>query len=254
MSEPVEREVYVAWQDPDSRWIRPVGRLTQRVTDSATLYRFCYLRRASQQEYRLPGLPDLDRVYESEYLFAVFKNRQMPRQRPDYEDFLQRLALDVEADPFEVMARSNGRRETDRIEVFPPPERTPDEDLTALFFARGVRYLDGAAEAIQRLHPGARLRLVDDVANPMNPRALRISAPTGGHVGWVPDYFVATLHELQECNGDEAVRLTAEHINPPDSVLHMRLLCRLTTPWPDGFEPFSGPEFQPVVPDLAVDT
>ena len=32
-------------------------------------------------------------VYESEHLFPVFRNRQMPRRRPDYADYVHELDL-----------------------------------------------------------------------------------------------------------------------------------------------------------------
>ena len=52
----------------------------------------------------------------------MFRNRQMPRRRPDYGEYLRRLDLDIDTDPFEVMARSEGIRMTDRVEVFAYPE------------------------------------------------------------------------------------------------------------------------------------
>ena len=107
MTEPTERRLYAAWRHPDGL-IHPVGVLTRRMVDSEVSFRFVYLKTAEQLDGfdHLPGLPDLHSVYESDHLFAVFRNRQMPRRRPDYGDYLQRLDLDLDTDPFEVMARS----------------------------------------------------------------------------------------------------------------------------------------------------
>jgi len=135
------------------------------VDGTAETYRFAYLKAANTFEgfSVLPGLPDVHRVYESEHLLPVFRNRLMPRRRPDYPDYLSRLALDVDTDPFEVLVRSEGWRATDRIEVFAHPERTPDGSLTTLFFVRGIRHLDGAPAAVDEVRAGDVLELEDEI-------------------------------------------------------------------------------------------
>jgi len=246
MTEPTERRLYASWRHPDGL-IHPVGLLTRRVVDSKLLFRFVYLKAAEQLDGfdHLPGLPDLHSAYESDHLFAVFRNRQMPRRRPDYGEYLRRLDLDIDTDPFEVMARSEGIRMTDRVEVFSYPERTPDGGLTTLFFCRGIRHLPGATEAVTDVTAGDVLVLVDEPDNLVNPRAVLICTRTGQKVGWVPNYLVGTIHELREVSESD-VSIVAEHVNPPTAPSHMRLLCRLRAPWPDGYEPLSAPEFQPI--------
>ena len=246
MTKHAERRVYAAWRRPD-RLVGPVGMLTRRIADAHESYRFVYLKVAEQLDgfEPLPGLPDLHRIYESDHLFPVFRNRQMPRRRPDYGDYLARLDLDIDTDPFEVMARSEGRRMTDRVEVFAHPERTADGVLTTLFFARGIRHIEGADAAVAEVAAGDTLDLVDEPDNPVNAKAMLLNSRTGGRVGWVPDYLVTTIHELREV-ADADVRIVAEHVNGPDAAPHMRLLCRLSAPWPDGYEPLSAPEFQPI--------
>ena len=246
MTEPTERRLYAAWRHPDGL-IHPVGMLTRRVVGSNVSFRFVYLKVAEQLDGfdHLPGLADLHRVYESDHLFAVFRNRQMPRRRPDYGEYVRRLDLDIDTDPFEVMARSEGIRMTDRIEVFSYPERTPDGGLTTLFFGRGIRHLPGAAEAVTDVTAGDVLVVADEPDNPVNPRALLICTRTGRKIGWVPNYLVGTIHELRD-SSESDVGIVAEHVNPPTAPPHLRLLCRLRAPWPDGYEPLAAPEFQPI--------
>ncbi len=88
MTEHTGRRLYAAWRQPDGL-VHPVGMLTCRVVDSAVSFRFMYLKTAEQLDGfdHLPGLSDLHRVYESDHLFAVFRNRQMPRRRPDYGEY-----------------------------------------------------------------------------------------------------------------------------------------------------------------------
>lgn len=246
MSECGERRLYATWRNPEGL-IRPVGTLTRRSTTNGESYRFVYLKASEQFDgFRcLPGLPDLYCAYESESLFPVFRNRLMPRSRPDYGDFVGRLDLDIDTDPFEVLVRSEGWRATDRIEVFAYPERTEDDALTTLFFVRGIRHLEGAAEAVDEVRVGDALELLDEPDNDVNPLAILVSARTGRTVGYVPDCLLGMVHELRELTS--AVRVTVEHVNPGTSPPHMRLLCRLQAPWPDGYEPFTEPEYQPIV-------
>ena len=245
MPELDERRLYATWRNPEGL-IRPVGVLTRRAMEEGATYRFVYLKAAEGFDgfNCLPGLPDLHHVYESEHLFPVFRNRLMPRRRPDYGDFVQRLNLDVETDPFEVLIRSEGWRATDRIEVFAHPERTPDDALTTLFFVRGIRHLDGAVSAVAGVRAGDVLELEDEPDNSVNPRAILVSTRTGRRVGWVPDCLLETIHQLREL--DAPIEVMAEHVNPESSPPHMRLLCRLRAPWPHGYEPLTGPEYQPI--------
>lgn len=245
-----EQHLFVTWRHPEGL-ISTVGRLSQHVRVDACSYRFVYLKGAEQRLEEgflpLPGMPDLYREYEHEELFPVFRKRQMPRRRPDYPEYVAKLGLDVDADPFVVMARNEGRKLTDRIEVFAPPQRTDKGDLTTLFFARGIRHRDQASEAINQLKAGDFLALVDQPENQVNPLAIQIDTDADEPVGWVPNYLVDTIHELRDLNGQEALTVTAEHVNPPEVAPYMRLLCRLTCPWPKGYEAFSGAEFQPIV-------
>ena len=94
------------------------------------------------------------------------------------------------------------------------------------------------------MQAGDGLELVDEPANPVNRRAVLLNTRTGRSVGYVPNYLVETIHELRDLGSD--VSVTAEHVNPGTAPPHMRLLCRLRAPWPDGYKPLSGPEYQPI--------
>lgn len=241
----LERSLFVSWRDPESGSIHPIGRLVRRVSSDGETFSFAYLKLAETLDRFSPlgGLPDLHRRYDSEWLFPVFANRLMPRSRPDYDALASRLDLSGDADPFEVLARTGGRRATDRIEVFAGPERTSAGQSTVLFFARGIRHIDGAPEAVATLRPGDHLTLVDDSENQHNPRAVLLRISDGRRIGWIPDYLVDHVHDLRELNRAEPI-VVVEHVNGADAAPHMRLLCRHLAPWPAGYEPFSGPDFQ----------
>ena len=245
-----QRRLFVAWRDPETRRIQPVGIFVQRAgAHGLTVFAFAYLKQAERLDRFTPfaSFPDLHRAYKSEGLFPMFANRLMPRERPDYGAYVERLDLSVNADPFEVLGRSGGRKTTDRVEVFPEPEvDQASRGYCCLFFARGIRHVEGAADAVAKLDKGDALTLVDDPTNPVNRRAFLLHDPTGSRVGYVPDYLVEFLRDTRElCHREPEV--TVEHVNPPEAPAHLRLLCRVRTCRPQGYEPFSGPEFQALV-------
>lgn len=245
-----EERLYVTWREPSGS-IHPIGLLVRRVDGESEHFRFAYLKMAETlDEFQpLAGLPDLHRLYESDALFPVFAHRVMPRTRPEFDALARRVQLGADADPFEVLARSGGRRATDRVEVFAPPRLTDDGRSSCFFFVRGIRHLPDAAPVVAALRPGEVLDLVDDPDNRYNARAVLLGAD-GTAIGWLPDYLVDHVHQLRGLNGTDPT-VIVEHVNDESSPSHQRVLCRLDAPWPlPSFEPFYDARFEPLA-DLA---
>jgi hypothetical protein len=246
------RRLYVGWQHPERRAIEPVASLVQvGLEGTEPTYYFSYLKRAEGLADFVPftAFPDLQQQYVAHHLFPFFANRTMSRKRSDYPRMMELLDLSVTAEPFEVLARSGGKRATDRLEVFPEPECDNSTGRgRCLFFARGLRYVTGSESVAQRLTPGDSLRLLQDVQNPSNRRAFIITTDEYQPIGWVPDYLVGHVQDMLSACEPDAVRLTVEHVNAEDSPRHMRVLCHLSTCWPTGYRPFAEPEFQPITP------
>ena len=78
----------------------------------------------------------------------------------------------------------------------------------------------------------------------MNARAMLICTRTGRKIDGCRSTW--SHHSRTREFSEADVGIVAEHVNPPTSPPHMRLLCRLRAPWPDGYEPLSAPEFQPI--------
>jgi hypothetical protein len=245
----------VAWQHPDRRLIEPVGFLTY----DGHVHRFAYIRNALQvKDFRpLLGFADLRRSYTSEDLFPLFAQRAMDPRRPDYRRYLARLGLEGEQGPLEQIARSQGRRQGDTIQLLPVPAVTGDE-VTFLFLVNGVRHVPerplilGGREirvtrkqvedALSRLSQGDVLGLTGEPENPVNPEALLVTA-TSVPVGWVPDLLVGDLHRLMT---RATVTVTVEHANGSDAPWHLRLLARLRASPAAGFQFFAGETWQPL--------
>ena len=243
-----DARLYVAWQDPDSRSVEPVGRL-DRVHDGATTgYEFRYLQRVKALSGFQPfvSFPDLQRVYRSPELFPLFENRLMPRSRADYEQFTRSVGLGLDADPFEVLARTEGRRETDTIEMFPEPI-IDDGSVRCHLLVHGIRYMPEADDAIEQLSPGQQLMVMSDWQNSVDSYAILVRDDTFHLIGWIPRYLTALVRDPLAQLGPGAVRVTVEHVGERSGPVHLRLLCALQARWPHDEElPFSGPEFAPV--------
>lgn len=241
-----EERLYVTWREPSGS-IHPIGLLVRRVDGESEHFRFAYLKMAETlDEFRpLAGLPNLHRLYESDELFPVFAHRVMPRSRPEFDALARRVQLGADADPFEVLARSGGRRATDRVEVFAPPRLTEEGRSSCHFFVRGIRHLPEAAPVVAALRAGEVLDLVDEPENRYNARAVLLRSD-GSAIGWIPDYLVDHVHQLRGLNGADPT-VIVEHVNDADSPSHQRVLCRLDAPWPlASFEPFDDARFEPL--------
>lgn len=256
-----ESRLFVSWQDPESREIRPVGVLSSReFVVGAVHYDFRYLNDARRPPFR-PFLqfPEPDLAYVSDSLFAMFENRLMPPRRPEYPDYLDSLGLPMDAAPFEVLAASFGIRATDNVEVFREPLLDPDSGLAhCRFLARGVQYIDGAEGAIGELGLDERLVLVPEPTNPKDDRALRLETCDGRPVGFVPAYMLNFLHRAARfSSGFQGIEVSVDGHAPIGS-FHLRLLCRMHVPMPpEGFvdeslEPILGWELSPGDPGESV--
>jgi hypothetical protein len=170
----------------------------------------------------------------------LLHNRLLQPSRPDYSEHLTQLGLDtLSAEPFTVLGRSGGRRTTDKLELFSPPTPTEDGRLRCVVFARGVRHVPGADEAIAGLQADTQLQAVADINNPYNPKALKIRHGDA-FVGYLPDYLASEL----SCE-PETIEVVVHKVNVPPASVHQRLLLQITLPSADP-APFSGERYRPL--------
>jgi hypothetical protein len=240
----------VAWQHPTERSIQPVGFLTK----SNDGYTFGYVRNALTVR-DFPGLLGFDDpygTYESSELFPLFEQRAMDPRRADFHRYVDRLGLDGEPGPWEQIARSQGHREGDTIQLFPEPTVDGDE-VRFLFLVHGMRHADKSPKvingveasatreqidaALEGLEPGDELGIFAEPGNTKNPLAIvvTISPDQLIPVGWVPDLLV---EDLQRLLNEAPVTVTAAHVNGAEAPWHLRLLARLRAAPVPGFRFF----------------
>ena len=162
-----------------------------RLTFDGERYQFVYIKGAKDAEQQsgfqpLISFPQWDEVYYSNNLFPVFANRLMSRSRPEYPSFVERLNISLdEDDPMVLLSRSEGKRATDSLTVFPCPEADESGKYELHFFAHGLRYLPEAAIArIEQFQAGDKLLLANEFQNDFDRRALTLNTPDHYIVGY----------------------------------------------------------------------
>lgn len=240
------RDLLVLWQHPETREIIPIGRFGHR-DDS---YSFAYTRAAANvRGFRpLPGLPELNRRYDRSSIPAVFGQRVMDRDRPDFAGYARSLGLDpTQATPWEQIVRSGGRRAGDTLQFMPVPV-VVNGRAQARFLVNGVghipdepRTLGGRTvhttqsqqeEALQSLAQGSTVLIQAEEGNPRDPDACLITV-NGLPVGWVPKALSASVGELLTSG---PIPATVLRVAEPGTPAHVRLTLDLDVPSPPGFD------------------
>ena len=241
-------ELYLAWEDPtEHRWM-PVGRLT--IDSEKGVYRFVYTKGARSSPNFLPFSPmnDLSVAYESSNLFPLFANRLLQESRPEYKKHLEWLGLRGREDRnFVMLAATGGTRETDTLEVFQCPLRNGGGKYEVRFLSHGLPHLGKhAVDRVKQLRVGDRLFLMPDIQNPYDPEALLLRSDDPKLIiGYCPRYLTHDFNELLRKCGPCKVNVSVERVNA-DAPLHLKLVCKLVSPWPDDFRPCSGEMYEPM--------
>lgn len=250
VTSPEPRVLFVAWQSQATRLIYPVARLL--VGTEAPRYEFTYVRGvedACEQGF-LPfvGMKNLHAVYRLDELPPLFTNRLIPRSRADFAEHLERLGLDPAAEPIAILARSEGRKVTDNLEAFAAPEFDAIHNAWIYYgFARGVRHVPGAEEAIASLKPGDELVIDRDRTNRVDSRALLLLDRRRARLGFVPHTLIEDFNAAM----DHGVLISAEvlRVNLAPAPVHQRLLVRYRVEQANGFRPLSTTRYQPLAAD-----
>lgn len=243
--------LFVAWRsgEPSHSTWGPVGILERTLNGG---YRFTYTKGARNLEgfHPFPGMSRLDAVYESEDLFPMFANRLLNQSRPEYRPSLAWSGFDPDnpPDPIQLLGVTEGRRQTDSLEVFLCPEPDSEGCFVAKFFLHGLRH--ASPEAIVRvelLQRGEELQIVPEAKNQHDRYAVAVwtNGVEEHRIGYVPRYLARDIRSLHEWCDPDFAKLRVERVNH-GAPLQQRVLCRMNACWPQNFRPCSGEEFQPI--------
>lgn len=251
---PPVKTLFLAWQDYQSRLWFPIGRLTF----DGERYQFVYVNGAREAQQKcgfepLLSFPGLDEVYSSTYLFPVFANRLMSPSRPEYKRFLERLNLkENNPDPMLMLARSEGKRETDSLIVFPYPKLDEEGKYYLHFFAHGVRHLPpGSIERMNQLKTGDKLWLAHEFQNEYDSKALMLTTEDHYILGYCPRYLINYVFEIVQ-QQPNYVDVSVERVNLPPTPFQFRLFCKMSYFLLDDVKPFSQEEYQPITQEKLI--
>ena len=224
----------------------PVGRLD--FEDG--LYSFQYVNgvyRALEADFSLiPEFPEENKVYRSKYLFPLFENRLMSRSRQSLTEYLESMALHSPDEIMYELARSGGRKATDRYRIIGMPELV-NGNLRLVFFAVGLTRLPISEQnesVLKSLHVGQRLLLTHQAQNLHDSNAIMLHTEENIHVGWIPQYYASELTGLLK-EHPEQVRCEILRINyPAIDFAPDILLVEVIAKNPENWKPFQKKEFQ----------
>lgn len=190
--------------------------------------------------------PELDGDYWAPELFPLFKNRIMSPSRPDFQEYLQVLGLEANAEPIEILAANGGRRLTDAYEVFPKLVKQEDGSFVSRFFLHGNKYVsDAGRQRLNSLRVDEELYVAVELTNPSTELAVLVLTTDYQVLGWAPHYLVDDLTmAMAETGGKCSAKVV--RVNPQPLPSRQRLLVELRCHWTD-HEPRSGPDYQPLV-------
>ena len=248
--------LYLAWQDAESRGWFPIGRLTRHETEPPE-YEFEYIRGVEEltQNTRgfvipIPGFPDLAKTYRAGMVFPAFRYRAMNPSRPDRSEYLGWLGLSPEhADLVDELAVSGGHSVADRFEIFPAIEPESDGRFETRFVLHGLRYTnDHSIERAGSLLPGENLEIVLELNNPVTVHGLGVKTTDHYFIGWLPRYLVDVFHSDHAWQIED-VRATVAQVNDRAPLSH-RVLVDLSGKLPVGVDPMRELErYQPISED-----
>ena len=248
----MKKSLFLAWQDKGtSRQWFPIGRLDADLGRHAYRFRYTGGAKRAQSEAGFPLLvefPQLKRDYRAARLFPLFRNRVINPGRLNREDYLRRLDLPSQADPFEILSTNGGYRATDAYEVFPRLVKAPDGSFRCRFFLHGWRYVNpGAQKRLVSLSSGEDLYVTMELTNPRTRFAVQIQTTDYYMIGWAPRYLVPDLAmAVTRKPRDYAAHVV--RVNPQPAPSKQRLLIEMRGKW-DDYDPMIGPDYQPVVGD-----
>jgi len=242
-------ELFLLWKADghDGDYI-PIGRLHY----DGQHFRFSYVKgvfRALKSGYAaIPEFPDIYSTYEDRTLFPIFANRLMNRSRKYFDRYLEALAISPDMDELQELARSSGKKATDRYRIVAKPERREGK-LNLVFFAEGLTlspFGNELSHFLSDVKPGDVLHLVIRTQNSLAQPVVELHTQTDRLIGGVPKYLTKALIPLLQ-NSAEDILCRVLRINyPPSMYAPDILLVEVASNWPAGWEPFSDEEFQNV--------
>jgi HIRAN domain len=195
---------------------------------------------------------DINRLYRSNELIALFRNRLPSRNRADFLKIAEWLNLRGDESEFELLAKFGLIPGTDSILVYPEPDIVSGT-YSLEFFLHGIRHMHAdAAATCDALESGQRLLPILDVQNPVDPNAVALRTEKDSlMLGYVPAFYADDFRRLlsqPKIASAARVNVVRNNRNAP---IQLRILCKFQSPVPAGFQALDSDAHKPFLLEAA---
>lgn len=194
----MEKELWLIWKHPETRRRYKIGSLNY----DNKVYTFKYVNPELNDALEVgfnyfPGFKDINKVYNSDTLFANIETRLPNTARKDYLEILNSYNLEKDSTKIEILKATKGRLLTDNYEFVPAFDTKKIE-----FDVAGTRHCD-VNKCKKKISVNDKLLLKTENDNKYDKYAIKIILKKEGkeyHLGYVPRYYSKELTELLKNN------------------------------------------------------
>ena len=188
--------LWLIWKEPISRRKYLIGELSY----DFKVYKFKYINPELEDAIKnnftyYPGFRELNKVYESETLFANIATRLPNSKRPDYIKILNSYGLEINSTQMDILKKTRGRLLTDNFEFVPEF----DKNNKIEFEVAGTRHYIKKNKMKKILNINDNLELEREYDNPQDKYAIKVNYLVNDkkyQLGYVPRYYSAYLSNL----------------------------------------------------------
>lgn len=194
----MEKELWLIWKHPETRRRYKIGSLNY----DNKVYTFKYVNPELNDALEVgfnyfPGFKDINKVYNSDTLFANIETRLPNTARKDYLEILNSYNLEKDSTKIEILKATKGRLLTDNYEFVSAFDTKKIE-----FDVAGTRHCD-VNKCKKKISVNDKLLLKTENDNKYDKYAIKIILKKEGkeyHLGYVPRYYSKELTELLKNN------------------------------------------------------
>lgn len=202
----MKNEMWLIWKESKSRKRFVIGTLTKNEKKFIFKYINPELNEAKKAGFEyFPGFEEINKIYESQDLFANIKTRLPNPARPDYLEILNFYNLDKDSSDFDILKETKGRLLTDNYEFVPAFDKNKIN-----FEVAGTRHYHDIQKCKKELSVNSKLYLEIDEKNEHDKYAIKVIYKSNNKnylLGYVPRYYSKQLCELLKDNIKYSARI-----------------------------------------------
>ncbi len=223
----MKNELWLIWKQPKTRRRYKIGVLNYKENK----YYFQYINPELDDALKagflyFPGFEDINKIYESNKLFANIETRLPNPKRADYLEILNLYNLETDSDKMQILQATKGRLLTDNYEFVPIFDSNKVE-----FDVAGTGHCHDIEKCKSFISINDKLLLEPEPNNNYDKNAIKVILPKNGvkyHIGYVPRYYAKELNKLLNDNIEYSAMIQSLNfesaINDEDVSAYVKLI------------------------------